>query len=377
MSVFKKSGSILLSTALAASVVLVTAAPASANTCKGAPKIVWQGALTGPYAQTGKGIYKGYQFAIDKYNATNPRQKLKYHSIDTQASGAQSPALATQLANDPCVIGVVGGMYSGETAAALPIYKAAGITVISPSATRVDLPQIGGDIFHRVIANDDVQGPAMAKLALQKRGAKVFVVDDQTAYGLGLAQIIRKRISKAQLVGNDAVTEGTTNFSSVVTKVGRSGANAVVYAGYYPEAAKFIRQLRDNPRTKNVMFISGDGTLDDEFVKLAKPKYVEGALLTTGGLDMNAASPALAAEFRKKYGKPLLYSTEGYNATTFFLEGLKRGNNTRAKMLKFVNTSSVRGMGYTMKFSRSGELGTKQMFAWTYKKGKPVGVGRI
>ncbi len=368
--------SIVASIAVGASTLVFGATTANAATCN-EYKIVFQGAITGPYAQTGLGEWNGVRLAIRKYNEAKPKVKIKAAYIDTQASGEQSPALAQAMVNDPCVLGIVGGMYSGETAAALPIYLAAGMPVISPSATRVSLPDIGGDVFHRIVANDDVQGPGMAKLALSaKSNAKVFVVDDQTAYGLGLADIIRKKLGKSK-VGDDAVTEGTTNFSSVVTKVKKSKANVVVYAGYYPEAAKFIKQLRDNPATKDVAFVSGDGVLDLEFVKLAK-KYAEGALMTAPSLDMATASPELTAEYKKAFNSaPRIYTLEAYNATYFFLEGIKAGNVSKAKLNNFINKTTVKGVGYDMKFTSRGEPAVKNMFAWTITNGKIVGKGLI
>jgi branched-chain amino acid transport system substrate-binding protein len=375
MSLVRRTTALVASLAIAVSTAIIGVAPANAATC-GEYKIVFQGAITGPYAQTGIGEWNGLRLAIRKYNAAKPKVKIKAAYIDTQASGDQSPALAQQMVNDACVLGIVGGMYSGETAAALPIYLAAGLPVISPSATRVNLPDVGGDVFHRIVANDDVQGPAMAKLALKTANAKVFVVDDQTAYGLGLAQIIRKKLGKSK-VGDDSVTEGTTNFSSVVTKVKKAKANVVVYAGYYPEAAKFIKQLRDNPATKNVTFVSGDGVLDLEYIKLAK-KYAEGTLMTAPSLDMAAADPKLTAEYKSAFGSaPRIYTLEAYNATLFFLEGVKKGNTTRAKLLNFINKSTVQGVGYKMKFTSRGEPSTKNMFAWTIKNGKIVGLGKI
>jgi len=369
MSLVKRTIGVAASVAVAFATFVAPAQAAPAG-CDGDIKLVFQGALTGGAAQTGIGEYNGFRLAILQYNEkkTASQPKVEVASIDTQASGLQSPALALATVNDPCVVGVVGGMYSGETRAALPIYLKAGMPVISPSATNPNLPDTGGDVFHRVVANDLVQGPAMAIIA-KREGKRVFVVDDQTTYGKGLADIIRKEI-KSIVVGKDSVTEGTTNFSSVVAKVKNAKADVVVYAGYYPEASKFIKQLRDNAATKNVKFVSGDGTLDDEYILLAG-KYANGTFLPAPAYFLGAADKQLTATYKKEYGvNPRIYTLEAYNSALFFLEAIRQGNTDKPSILKFINTKSVKGIGTTMKFDAKGEPSKKFINEFTIKNGK-------
>jgi branched-chain amino acid transport system substrate-binding protein len=220
-----------------------------------------------------------------------------------------------------------------------------------------------------------VQGPALAQIAIGLK-SKLFVVDDATSYGKGLATIVKKNASKI-IVGTDAVTEGTTNFSSVVTKVKNSKATAVFYGGYYPEAAIFVKALRDNPATKNVKFIAGDGVLDGEFIKLAK-KNAEGAYLTAPGLDMKTAAPALYKEYKTKFNRePGLYTLEAFNAAYFFLEGIKKGNVTRAALNVFIDESVVKGVGMTMSFAATGDSDKIIMNQYTIKNGKMTFVKKL
>ena len=369
----KKILSLLTASALVVGVT-VAVAPSAFAACGGDIKIYFQGAKTGPYAETGINEANGVKLAIDKYNAKNSKVKVAYDEIDTEASGAKSPALAQKVVDDECAVGVVGGMYSGETINAVPVYETGGVPVISPSATNPALTN-KSPIFHRVVANDLVQGPALANIAISLK-SKLFVVDDATSYGKGLATIVKKNAPKI-IVGTDAVTEGTTNFSSVVTKVKNSKATAVFYGGYYPEAAIFVKALRDNPATKNVKFIAGDGVLDGEFIKLAK-KNAEGAYLTAPGLDMKSASPALYKEYKTKFDRePGLYTLEAFNSAYFFLEGIRKGNVTRASLNKFIDESVVKGVGMTMSFAATGDSDKIIMNQYTIKNGKMTFVKKL
>lgn len=354
--------------------VTVAVAPSAFAACAGNPKIYFQGAQTGPYAETGINEANGVILAIDKYNATNPKVKVDYDVIDTQASGANSPALAAKVVADECAIGVVGGMYSGETLAAVPIYEGGKVPVVSPSATNPALTN-KSPYFHRVVGSDLVQGPALAQIALRLK-SKLFVVDDATPYGKGLATIVKKNAPKI-IVGTDGVTEGTTNFTSVVAKVAKAKATAVFYGGYYPEAAIFIKALRDNPATKNVKFIAGDGVLDGEYIKLAK-KNAEGTYLTAPGLPMEKVAPALAKEYKAKFDREVgLYTLEAYNSAYVLLQGIKAGKTTREALNTWLGEAVVKAVGATISFSATGDPDKIVMNEYTIKGGKMVWVKQL
>ena len=353
----------------------VAVSPAASASCNGVT-LYYQGGLTGSYANVGINESRGMKLAIDKYNNDGPKTRVTYAEIDTQADKKQSPALAAKVVKDPCAVGVVGGMYSGETIAAVPVYADGGVPVISPSATN---PALSGmsKYFHRVVANDLVQGPALAKIALGVPNARIFVVDDATDYGKGLATIVRSK-AKAKIVGNDSVTDTTTNFSTVVAKVKKTKANVVVYPGYFDTADHFVTQLRDNPATRNVVFVAGDGVLDAEFVRLAK-KNAEGARLTAPFIPMATASPALAKEYKAKFkAEPGVYTLETYNAANIFLEAIAQGATTRAAIQGYINGGTFEGVGMTTTFDeKTGD--TKNLFIneFTVKNGKIVFVREV
>ena len=353
--------------------VTIAVAPSAFAACAGNPKIYFQGAQTGPYAETGINEANGVILAIEKYNKT-AKVKVDYDVIDTQASGAQSPALAAKVVADECAIAVVGGMYSGETLAAVPIYEGGKVPVVSPSATNPALTN-KSPYFHRVVGSDLVQGPALAQIAIGLK-AKLFVVDDATPYGKGLATIVKKNASKI-IVGSDGVTEGTTNFSSVVAKVAKAKATAVFYGGYYPEAAIFIKALRDNPATKNVKLIAGDGVLDGEYIKLAK-KNAEGTYLTAPGLPMAKVAPALAKEYKAKFNREVgLYTLEAYNSAYVLLEGIKAGKTTREALNTWLGEAVVKAVGATISFSATGDPDKIVMNQYTIKNGEMVWVKQL
>ena len=103
----------------------------------------------------------------------------------------------------------------------------------------------GWKTFFRALGNDDTQGPAAAKYIKDTvKATKVFVIDDASEYGKGLADIVRSDLGST-VVGNDTIQQKQTDFGASVTKVTASGADALFFGGYDPEAAPLIKQLRD------------------------------------------------------------------------------------------------------------------------------------
>jgi branched-chain amino acid transport system substrate-binding protein len=376
---FKSSLAVVAAAALAFGATSMTAASAAKTYTIG-----YQGPLSGGEASTGTDEQNAVKYAIKLWEAKNPGIKIKLVSIDDQGDPAVAGTVAPGVASNKNVLGVVGPAYSGATIASLPFYKAVGMALISPSATRVSLtdpttPDFGGPIFHRVVGKDDLQGPALAKYATAGvSGAKVFVFDDQSAYAVPLRGFVEaglKKVSGATLVGGDSVPNTTTDFSPTIAKIKTSGANVVIYTGYYSQAAVFIKQLRDSGST--AVFAGGDGVFNQEYPKLAGAA-AEGSRVTgVGGLA--GISKAMEADFVKKMGVSSgVYSVESFDAANILLSGIKAGKTTRAKMLAYVKSYSGKSIsGNTIKFDKNGDISYGLFAGFTTKNGVLVNTGII
>src|SRR4051794_4689266 len=121
------------------------------------------GAYTGDRSGLGIPIYNGAQLAVDQFDEKNPDCKIELKKFDSQGSPDQAPQLARSIVGDASVVGVVGPGFSGESKNADPIFNEATLPIVTPSATNATLQQNGWTIFHRMLANDGVQGPGIAK----------------------------------------------------------------------------------------------------------------------------------------------------------------------------------------------------------------------
>jgi len=338
----------------------------SGSSCPAGLKIAFLGAQTGDYANLGINISNGANVALDDYNKAHSDCKVTMQKFDSQGDPNQATKLATQIIQDKSIVGVVGPAFSGESGATGDAFNGAGLVTVSASATDPALTTHGWTTFHRVVATDADQAPQDAKYIKDTLGAKkVFVIDDSSEYGKGLADGVRKGLGNL-VTGNDAVQQKQTDFSATVTKVTSSGADAVFYGGYYAEAGLLIKQLK--AAGYKGAFMSGDGSLDPGFIQAAGADAANGAILTC------PCAPS-SADFTKKYkqdnnnAEPGTYSAEGYDAANILLNGIAAGKTTRSALLDYVNSYDQDGLTKHLKFDK-GDVSTVVIYAYKVSGGK-------
>jgi branched-chain amino acid transport system substrate-binding protein len=338
-------------------------------------KIAFQGPLTGDAAGLGIHMRNGAKLAVEQYNKQNPDCTVTLEENDSQGDPAKAPPLAQKAAADTKVLGVIGPAFSGETESSAPIFEAASLPMVTPSATRPSLSEKGWKVFHRAVGNDTSQGPAAGRYIKNTlRSSKVYVVDDQSAYGAGLADEVKKVLGTAVL-GSDKVAVKQTDFAATVTKIRSSGADVLFYGGYYQEAGLLLKQLRGVGSTARM--VAGDGVNDAQFINVAGQAVAEGTILTCPCAPADRAKGTFLGDYKALHNnaEPGVYADVSYDVANIFLEGIKAGNTTRDKMLQWVKSYNKAGVsGATYKFTSTGELDPSQVIVWafTVKGGKVV-----
>ncbi len=335
------------------------------------------GALTGDAANLGVNIEQGAELAVDQFNSTNPDCQVELKKFDSQGSPDQAPALAKQAIDDDSIVGIIGPAFSGESKVANPLFDEAGLGIITPSATNPGLAEQGWKIFHRGLGNDAAQGPAAALyIDTTLKAEKVFVLDDASEYGKGLADQVNEALG-AKVVGTDTIDPAATDFSATVTKVKDAAPDAVFFGGYYAAAGLLSKQLRDGGVTAT--FVFGDGVLDPGYIE-AGGAATEGAIITCpcAPIDKIEGGADYASAYEDAFGvAPGTYSAEAYDAAGFFLAGIASGTQDRDSLNTYVSTESYAGITKTLKFDSTGEVADVAIYASTVKDGKIESVGLI
>jgi len=331
-------------------------------TCPATTTIAMAGALTGANAALGINILNGAKVAIDQHNKANPNCQVVLKEFDTEGDPQKATQVAPQIVGDANIIGLLGPAFSGETKATGPIFFQAGLLSLTASATNPALTTNGWTNFYRGLANDAVQGPAVANYMVKTLGyKKVCVVQDNSDYGVGLAEEITKGLGASADANCAAkVKGGDKDFSATVQLVKGEEPDAVFYAGYYAEGAPFVQQLRDGGVTAT--FVSADGTNDPQFVDQAGSSSKDAILSCPCG----PAPDAYATEYQDLNGAaPGVYSTEGYDLTTIMLTGIDSGVTDRAGLIDYVKNYDGLGLARQYKWDATGELSSSLI--WIYK----------
>jgi branched-chain amino acid transport system substrate-binding protein len=347
-------------------------------------KVGFFGALTGSNAQLGINIENGVKLAISQYNQTNPKNPVTLDAFDSQGDPSQANNGATKLINDK-VVAVIGPAFSGESAAADPIFESAQIPNVSASATNVKLAQNGWKYFHRVLADDSLQGPADADYIVKTLNEKnVAVIDDNSTYGKGLADAVRQQLPTAggKDVLDDHVDPNGADYGSTVNKIVSANAQAVFYGGYYDAAGRLVKQLR--AAGYKGTFMSGDGSEDNRFVtdsggtvgQAGSP--AEGAYLSCACADEsnNPSAASFVSAYKSMFGTgPAIYSAEAYDATNFVLAAIKAGNTTGPAINSYLAGNSWSGITKTVKFLANGNISGGSIYVYKVENGTLVQIG--
>jgi branched-chain amino acid transport system substrate-binding protein len=341
--------------------------------------------ITGDQGHLGKDNENGAQLAIDDLNAQGvviAGKKIKFELMkeDDQHDPKQAPIVAQRFV-DAQVAGVIGHLNSGTTIPASAIYAAAGIPQISPSATNPIYTNQGFKTAFRVIANDVAQGAALGKfIAEQLHAKKVVIIDDQSAYGKGLADEFEKaaKAGGVEVVAREAGDDKTTDFSSIITKVKGMQPEVVFYGGMDAQAGPLTRQLKKLGVTAKV--IGGDGFQTPEFVKLAGDN-AEGQYASQPGTPKDKM-PGYAA-FDKKYQDKYKIEIQNYAAFTYdavmvMAAAMKKADSADpAKYLPELVKTSYDGVTGHIQFDAKGDLINAPVTVYQVKNGQWVSVATV
>jgi branched-chain amino acid transport system substrate-binding protein len=342
--------------------------------CASTTTLAYIGAETGANAALGINIFNGVKLAIDQHNAANPDCQVQFTKFDTEGDPTKAVGPVTQAVKEPNIVGVVGLPFSGESKATGNIFEQEGLVHITPSATNPDLTKNGWKTFFRALGNDSVQGPAAAQFATDTvKAKKVYLVQDDSDYGIGLGTATSKALGSA-LAGSDKVTTGQKDFSATVSKIINSKADAVYYAGYYAEGAPFDNQLVQ--KGFKGVFIGPDGAKDDQFIKQA------GEASSNAFFTCPCIPGELIPDFQKAYSaafnaEPGTYSIEGYDSATILLSGIDKGKSSRADLLSYVKSYDADGLSKHYQWDATGELAAPAVYGYKIEGGKIVPVGVI
>lgn len=279
--------------------------------------------------------------------------KIGYQSCDdstAQTGGWDTAKCATNAhlyANDRSVIGVIGTFNSGCAKIEVPVLNRASLGMVSPANTNPGLtkkwdvgePQkyypTGVRNYARVVATDDIQGPADALWSQSLGFKKVYVLNDKQTYGFGVATTYRSAAQKLgiKVVGFQGWDAKASSYEALATAIKASGAQAVFLGGIIcNNGAKLMQDIKAvDPKIQLQM---PDGFSDPN----GNGAVANGAYISVAGEPPKALTGA-GATFISSFGKqigttPNPYAAYGAQAMEVMLSAVAKGGGQRASTTK-------------------------------------------
>lgn len=363
---------------------LTFSACSSGAPTKGEVIVYVAGPLSGFQANTGQTVVGGVRLMAEQLNRTGGLlgYKVKVVALDDEADSDVAASVADQvkaaIGRGDRVIGVIGHPNSGQTAAAMGVYKDLQIIVITPTASEVGLTQQGYRNFFRVNAANDLQAKTGADYLANKLGArKVAVLYNDDPYGIDLGKLVAQDLKAAGVAVplTAQVKVEQNRFADEVAKIKAAGVDAVYYAGYEVECPYLRADLRDAGLDK-LTFMASDGcflaaTIDNSD-GAAEGMYVTGfAPSPKTAVDQNWVQAYQAVEYRN----PDTYSINGYSAMEVLAEGVKKAGTLHAAQV----ADAIRKLDITtplgkVQFQDNGDLRNAQIYIFQVKGGQFVQV---
>lgn len=322
--------------------LLVSACGGSSEPTKGDLTVYVGAPLSGFQANGGQTVLGGVRLAAEEFNRSGGLlgYKVVIVPLDDESDSDVAVTLAQQVKADidagKRVLGVIGHYNSGQTIAAMDIYKDLPIVVLTPTSSEMSLTQKGYTNFFRVNANDATQARVDAAfLVNQLKAKKVAVVHNDDPYGVGLAKLLSNELSKlgAQAVTNLQVKVEQSEYSFEVQQIKTAAPDAIFYAGYEVETP----YLRNALVKAGVLlpFMASDGAFlsatIDESDNTAEGMYISSfAPQPSAVVDQAWIGAYQAVEYRN----PDTYSVNGYSAMKALGEAVKKANSIDAKQIE-------------------------------------------
>jgi branched-chain amino acid transport system substrate-binding protein len=257
--------------------------------------------LTGPIPDLGLDTANGALLAFDDLNAAGGLEGHLYESDlqDGACDGDQGTVVGNLFAADPSIVAVQGGLCTGETLGLRAVMEVARIPLVTASATGVTVTGPEWTVMNRTPLADKLQADVDADYIYNDLGVtSIALIHDSTDYGLGLAELVRGSFEAlgGTVTSINGHQVGDTDFRTTLTTIGTEGAGLIFFGGYATEAGLIAAQRSDAGLTE-VLFMSGDGALTQQYIDAAGAA-AEGTYITTGVGDTD---PDAVAEFDAKY----------------------------------------------------------------------------
>jgi branched-chain amino acid transport system substrate-binding protein len=226
--------------------------------------------------------------------------------------------------------------------------------------------------YARVVANDQIQGPADAQYAKDIGLKKVYVLNDKQTYGFGVATTFKGAADKLGLTvaGFKGWDAKQSSYEALANAIKQSGADGVFLGGIIcNNGGKLIKDLKAG--VPNATLIAPDGFSDPKSNGAAfDDSYVSVAGQPPSGL--KGEGKTFVDDFGAQIGAtPNPYSQYGAQAMDVMLDAIEKSDGTRGSVAKNLFGLKVTdGIIGTFTINAKGDTSLNPITIYQQKAGK-------
>ncbi len=303
-------------------------------------KLGFLGALTGSVANYGIPGKKGMEMAIEEINADGGilGHQVKGVYDDNKGEPSEITAIAKKYITIDKVVAMVGDPCTGLTKVAGQIAQDHEVVVFSSGATGTGVVEIGDYVYRNTLL-DAFAVPAVVDWMINVKGWKnlAVITSLNIGYSTALTPVFKEAIATqgGKIVLEESVNDGETDFTAQVTKLKNAGADALVFTGYYTEAALIMNEVQK--QNFDMVLVGGDGLYGQDLAALGKSAVEEKVILYCGfSSDQPSDETAAFLEaYRAKFKEePDMFSAQYYDAVYILKKAMEDANSTDPKVFK-------------------------------------------
>lgn len=329
----------------------------------GPPRVAVLLPLSGSSATYGEPVQRGVLLARDKLRTDHENglypYDLQVDVYDTEGDPDRAAKLLEDLYGQG-VAAAIGGVTDPEAAAMAKVAEEAERVLISPTASRPDLPS--SRHFFRVFLTADREATKMASFSALELGLrKAVILESESPTATAAADAFEEELerNRGEIVARLSVPETGEIPESLIADAVGAGAEALYVAEFTARGEELVQAL-DREGFRGVLLTTSALTAPE--LLASSKEAADGALVTQAMFDPDSANPKVEVfldAYRERWdGEPDLFAAHGYDALQILARAVMTEEARGPHIWKGVRgLSEYRGVTGFLQFDEQGRAG--------------------
>lgn len=330
--------------------------------------------FTGDSATYGEWMKEGVEIALKEINSEGEIELAAIY-MDDGGVPTEGALVANKFVQNDDIIAVVGHLNSSVSIAAAPIYNEHNMVMISSCSTAGHLTKLGYENVFRTVATDTIVYTQVADYVIDVlNSTKAAIFYENSDWGIGSLQAFVSQFESrgGEISGSESFVPGVDkDFGPLVTKLKSTNAEVFILMANYIEAGLVTRLARN--LNWDIQIVGASGLSSAAYLETATPQAAESAIVFTFFVAdyPDPDTQRFVKNYRENYKKePVDVQPQTYDAVMVLAEAIKKGGNTREKLLEILPNTQFKGASGLIKFDEFGDVPEKSIMKTVIKNGE-------